>query len=118
MNLPSLNSGLIWNLSYGAESVLLEVLATLPSDFNSDGVIDANDLPFWESSYGVDADADTDDDGDTDGRDFVAWQRQLGQTPAGGTTLAAVPEPFSLSFVILAAGLLCLSRTGCWPATR
>jgi hypothetical protein len=51
----------------------------------------------------VNADGDADFDGDSDGRDYLIWQRQFGQSsmPLEGGSLAAVPEP--AGFVLLAA---------------
>lgn len=79
--------------------------AVVPGDFNGDGKIDQDDLPLWESGYGIQSDAthldgDADGDGDVDGNDFLIWQQQL----AGATQLAAatqVPEPTTLVMALV-----------------
>jgi hypothetical protein len=76
----------------------------LEADFNQDHYVDAADLAQWESDYGVNADSDADGDGDSDGKDFLIWQRQLGQSSLPLAAAQAVPEP--------AAALLIL---GAWP---
>ena len=59
--------------------------ASLPADFNeSGGAVNAADLTAWMGDYALGAGSDADDDGDSDGRDFLIWQRQLGQTPGLG----------------------------------
>ena len=52
----------------------------LPGDFDGNGNVNGQDLPFWESSYGVNGDAggDADFDGRTNGLDFLIWQRNFG----------------------------------------
>jgi hypothetical protein len=43
--------------------------------------VDGADLGAWRGAFGAgNAGGDADNDGDTDGADFLAWQRQLGQT--------------------------------------
>jgi beta-glucanase (GH16 family) len=72
-------------------------LSTLAAaDFNLDGSVDAADLAVWQNAYGLSTgadreDGDADGDGDVDGRDFLAWQREL--TPAEGVSALSVPEP-------------------------
>lgn len=67
-----------------------------PADFNFDGQVDAGDLAIWHDAYGVDAMADTDGDGDSDGRDFLAWQREYRASSALVARSLAVPEPDAL----------------------
>lgn len=52
------------------------------ADLNHDGVYNAQDLPVWQTSYGVDDGGDVDGDGDTDGRDFLLWQQAAMSNPA------------------------------------
>jgi glycerophosphoryl diester phosphodiesterase len=68
-----------------------------PSDFNSDGFVDAADLELWKTGFGLQAgaqrgDGDADQDGDVDGDDFLAWQRQFSSASSTGAA-GAVPEP-------------------------
>jgi hypothetical protein len=59
--------------------------AGLAADFNnSGGAVNGADLAAWKSAYGVNANGDADGDGDSDGADFLAWQRQVGQSPGAG----------------------------------
>lgn len=58
---------------------------TLSADFDTSGTVDGNDLALWQTSYSLDGGADADGDGDSDGTDFLAWQRQFGQTATVGT---------------------------------
>jgi T5SS/PEP-CTERM-associated repeat protein len=111
-SLPPLGAGLAWDVDYTPESVILSVEsggAGLTADFNNDGKVDAADLARWRTGFGkttgaVRGDGDADGDGDTDGADFLAWQRQLGRTPA----VAAVPEPCGA----ILAGLALLAALG------
>jgi hypothetical protein len=55
-------------------------LAADNADFNDSGMIDALDLPIWQSGYGtsdlaLQSEGDADGDQDIDGRDFLIWQR-------------------------------------------
>lgn len=56
--------------------------ANLAADFdNSGGAVNAADLAAWKTAtIAGNANADADNDGDSDGHDFIAWQRQLGQS--------------------------------------
>ena len=77
------------------------------ADFNSDTLVDEQDLQLWEQGFGSYIDGDADLDGDTDGADFLIWQQQL--SISGVTT--AVPEPNTLTLVLLLlAGAGCCSR--------
>jgi hypothetical protein len=55
-----------------------------PADFNNNNVVDGADLTVWKTAYGTNANADADGDGDSDGRDFLIWQRSIGQTAGLG----------------------------------
>jgi hypothetical protein len=94
--------GLIFDLVYNPNSVVLTVSPAFTADFDEDGDVDGADLEQWQGDFGANALSDADDDGDSDGADFLAWQRQLGSgvaVPAGG----AAPEPMSLLLISLAA---------------
>ena len=83
---------------------------TLPADFNDDDIVDAIDLVIWQGAIELDSDGDADGDGDTDGRDFLAWQREFGATPA--VTLQTVPEPSSYFLSISLLGFQGVMRRG------
>jgi hypothetical protein len=77
------------------------------TDFNLDGVVDANDLPVWKAGYGGTAPAgiangDANDDNIVDGADFLAWQRSV----AAAATMGAAPEPSSALLGAIAAAAL------------
>jgi beta-glucanase (GH16 family) len=67
------------------------------ADFNLDGEVNGEDLAMWQLGYGTSSGADrengdADGDGDVDGRDYLAWQRQVtANEPLSAT--ASVPEP-------------------------
>jgi hypothetical protein len=55
---------------------------------------------------GLNAGGDADGDGDTDGSDYLVWQRNLGTgvafaAPSAGISIAAVPEPASISLLLI-----------------
>jgi hypothetical protein len=62
-------------------------------DFNGDGLVDGGDLQVWSAGFG---------NGMSDGSDFLAWQRNLNGSAASAAG-AAIPEPASLSIVLIAA---------------
>lgn len=64
-------------------------------DFNGDGLVDAADLVFWQTSF-----SDT-----TDGQDFLAWQQQAAQA-----SQVAVPEPISLSSLLVGFAIVVFFR--------
>jgi hypothetical protein len=69
----------------------------LAADFNGDGYVDADDLNAWREGFG-DPEAPQ---ASLDGRDFLLWQRSLGQgSPAAGSQ---VPEPTASGLMIAAA---------------
>lgn len=87
--------------------------AVLAADFNkSGGPVNAADLAQWSADYGVNGNSDADKDGDSDGADFLAWQRQFGQSPgpndgwaeAGGSSTAHLAEMFLNGSSTLAPG--------------
>ncbi len=111
--LPTLTSGLTWDLSQLYTDGVLAVVATgLTGDYNDDGVVDAADYTVWRDSFGQsgsDLPADGDGNGTVDEADYVVWKSHYGDTAGSGSTtggaaLAAVPEPASLVMLIL--GLL------------
>lgn len=74
--------------------------ASSTADFNnSGGAVNAADLAAWRTAFGAGAGADADKDGDTDGNDFIAWQRQLGQS--GGATGQGFDEGGGISNQLL-----------------
>jgi PEP-CTERM motif len=90
-------------------------------DFNGDLVVDAADYVLWRNNEGLATGAtkdlgDADVDGDVDGTDYGIWKGTFGKTitppAAGGAALstAAIPEPATLTLVLLTAGLIAAGR--------
>jgi hypothetical protein len=69
--------------------VALLIDATLPGDFNRDGVVDSADFIYWQKTGGS---AD----------DYLVWQQNFGRTDGSGAGAGgSVPEPASsLMFVL------------------
>ena len=81
----------------------------LAADFNRDGVVNDQDLVYWQKAYGQvtgrsSSSGDADGDGDTDGRDLLLWQRRAASVPTKGTRtlFGAVPEPSTLLLGLMA----------------
>jgi hypothetical protein len=68
-------------------------------------------LGRWQDAFGLGDGGDFDGDGDTDGRDFLAWQRQP-TSVTSGAAVAAVPEPGTICSSLIAAVLLLGPRHG------
>jgi hypothetical protein len=79
---------------------------TFSADFNINAEVCQGDLEIWQESYDNNRGGDADGDGDTDGRDFLAWQREFTSHPLPGEDPAStltVPEPGSWEILL-----------GCW----
>ena len=88
--------------------------APIPGDFNGDDTVDAADLAFWQTGYGMESgagvgDGDADGDFDVDAADLMVWQQNLGMSQAVAAA-AAVPEPHAGVLMLLAAGALLRRR--------
>ena len=124
--LPPLPSGLFWDLTdlYSAGTVAVETAP--PGDFDSDGDVDATDLTYWQSNFGLASGAtrvegDADEDGDVDAYDYLIWQRNFtGSTaPLSPPAAAALPEPSALALlVVLIACVQFQGRTSCLTSRR
>lgn len=100
------------------------------ADFDQNESVDAVDLAKWASRFGLSSAAgasstmgDADGDLDIDGQDFLAWQRQAGETPPSldqldamlSVALAAsapggVPEPTAGLLLAIGAALMAAWR--------
>lgn len=95
-------------------------LASLPGDFNSDGIVDAADYTVWRDSNGTSVTAGTQADGNGDGvinaADYQVWVGNYGTDYAlqfGGnsfSTATAVPEPSSF-IMLISATIGCLVKS-------
>ena len=80
-----------------------EVPEIFLADFNDDGTVDGDDLAQWQGDFGANGDSDSDHDNDSDGRDFLAWQRNVGLGAGSVFAGTVVPEPST--FFLLAVGV-------------
>lgn len=83
------------------------------ADFNSDGVVDRDDLQAWLTNYGTGASAttamgDADEDGRILGSDFLIWQGDV--RGALNPPSIATPEPFGGGMILVASLALGLYR--------
>lgn len=81
--------------------------APIASDFNNDGLVNANDLLAWQEFYGTSgtatrAQGDADGDQAVAGSDFLVWQRQVTGGSDSESVGAALPEPAGASLLLLA----------------
>jgi hypothetical protein len=73
--------------------------ATVPGDYNGNGIVDAGDYVLWRknpSSYGG-------------AGGYTTWRNNFGATPGGGSSVLgaqAVPEPASCMLMVVALGLV------------
>ena len=112
--LPGLDPGLMWNVIYGANNVVLEVLSDQPdADFDDDGLVTGLDFLIWQTGLGLsegatNADGDADFDTDVDSDDLDVWSAQYGTAIPLGSATAAVPEPGSIALALVG---LCVAST-------
>jgi len=84
--------GYDWLVKYNANSV--ELISTIPGDFDGDADADADDLALWQAGFGSTG---------YNGADFLDWQRNYTGNQSLAA-LAAVPEPGSLLLLLVAVG--------------
>jgi T5SS/PEP-CTERM-associated repeat protein len=110
--LPALSGGLDWEVQYNPNSVVLAVVGpSLLGDYNQNGVVDAADYVVWRNTLGqmgAGLVADGNNNGEVDTGDYSVWRANFGKTAAGaGTSNAnAVPEPASISLLLIACAVL------------
>jgi hypothetical protein len=103
--LPPLGMGLEWLIQYGANDVVLEIIAgTIPGDYNGDGTLSAIDYTVWRDALGssIDLIADGDRSGTVDQADYELWRTNFGVAAENAHNNARVPEPTSMLLVIVA----------------
>lgn len=89
------------------------VVAGVPGDYNGNGVVDMSDYVLWRNGGPLQNEINT--PGTVDASDYTAWRSRFGATSGSGSSLgagSAVPEPGSLSLMILAFGSLVTFITG------
>lgn len=107
--LPTLPEGLMWQVDYGSVALTaLAVAATLPGDFNADGLVDVRDFSIWRDQLGADESAlhgNGDGNNVVDEGDYLLWKQNVGATAANESVRSAsVPEPRS---ILLLLALIC-----------
>lgn len=115
VDLPDLDPGLIWDVSYASNQLLLSISASVtydPADFNDDGNVDGDDFAAWKTGFGASTgamreDGDSNGDSAVDGVDFLAWQRGFSNEPAVLAAATFVPEPTATA--ALFSALMCLA---------
>jgi hypothetical protein len=85
-HLTTLDAGGLIDLGWG-------IAMPNTADFNRDGTVNGPDLAAWRTAFKNTGNADADGDGDSDGRDFLLWQRRLGQSAVAASAPLGVPEP-------------------------
>ncbi|QDU55522.1 matrixin family metalloprotease [Aeoliella mucimassa] len=90
------------------EEVVYE-LASLPGDYNSDGIVDLADYTLWRDSLGATGlklAADGNRDFIVDAADYDVWKSQFGQVlDSTGPSEAQVPEPTGVWLLLGIVGL-------------
>jgi hypothetical protein len=113
--LPALAGGLKWQINYGANDVVLAIVAAgLLGDYNGNHVIDAADYTVWRDSLAAGATVLTNDPtpGSVDNGDYLYWKSHFGQSLGGaGAGPTAVPEPASLVILLIASLAIISGRT-------
>lgn len=104
-DLPTLASGLEWEVSAGAMVLSLAVVeasAGLAGDYNSDGTVDAADYTVWQDNFGGTALLnETESLGIVDEADYEAWKANFGTSAAGAGGVNVVPEPTTLALLAI-----------------
>ena len=94
---------------------------TVPGDYNLNGVVDAADYTVWRDTRGQSGaglSADGNGDGIVDQLDFQFWQDRFGNpmgSGAGASLNAAVPEPTTLSMLLVGMLTTCCLRLSMVP---
>jgi hypothetical protein len=107
-SLPTLPTGLSWDLDVGPTTVVLNVMGSLPGvpgDYNNNGVVDAADYVLWRDGGPLQNDPTP----LNQPADYDFWRARFGNRRAGAE-VAAVPEPttampFIVFLVFAAAGI-------------
>jgi hypothetical protein len=83
------------------------VSLALPGDYNLDGSVDAADYTVWRNTLGSTADFRADGSGNAivDADDYTLWKENYGSSGTGGVVVQAVPEPTTLTLLVVIAGL-------------
>ena len=95
--LPSLSPGLVWDVDYNPNSVVLLVALQLPGDFDFNGEVNGFDFLLWQRDPSIGSLAD--------------WEANYGMVaPLSASSAATVPEPSALLLGVMASMGLMLRR--------
>jgi hypothetical protein len=86
----------ILTLPFQVRDMALRIIeaSAIPGDFNSNGVVDASDYVVWRDGFGTTFDQS----------DYDAWRAHFSQTAGNGPiAIGSVPEPATLTLLLLAA---------------
>jgi hypothetical protein len=113
-----LNNIIIWELGQDLDSTnsgsLLRTAylknESLGGDFDGDGVVGMSDYDVWQSTFGATAGGDLRADGNGNGvvdtGDYTIWRDHLASTGGGAASSYAVPEPATISVLLVGSFLL------------
>jgi hypothetical protein len=88
-SVSGLGNSFTYNIAPRSLVVLLIPAATLAGDYNGDGTVDAADYVVWRKTDGTQA-------------GFNLWRANFGMPLPGGGAGGAVPEPSTVSLMLLA----------------
>jgi hypothetical protein len=88
-SISGLGNTFTYNIAPRTLALLLIPAAILDGDFNGDGTVDAADYVVWRKTDGTQA-------------SFNLWRANFGRSLPGGGAGGAVPEPSTVSLVLLA----------------
>jgi fibronectin-binding autotransporter adhesin len=98
-DMPALASGLMWDLDFEPNLVVLSVVPGLAGDYNRNGRVDNADYVVWRRTLGEtgnDLAADGNSNGVVDDADYNFWRGRFGNSIGSGAAQGApVPEPAS-----------------------
>ena len=107
VDLPELDGGKAWDTSamYSNGTISVSVAQTYDGDTDRDGDVDADDLAYFESVFGVvgDRHADFNENGRVDLGDFALMRANFGVGAASSPSVGPeteTPEPIALVFLI------------------
>jgi hypothetical protein len=109
--LPTLSGLLDWDVSQLYTSGVLSVVAGLPGDYNSDGLVNAADYTVWRDNVGNAAGSlPNDPDGGTIGpAQYATWVANYGRANSESST--AIPEPSGAVLLMVGATIIASLRT-------
>jgi hypothetical protein len=112
--LPALTSGLEWTINYGANNVVLRVVAVgLLGDYNQNGFVDAADYTVWRNQLGSLASLPNDNTVGVGPDDYTRWKTHFGESSglgSGAAATVAAPEPATLAMLLGGILGMCVRR--------